>query len=860
MDNRYLNYCRSNSPFYENNNTPDYWDKYTVLTPPDWICLKSGDWVNWSPPEFCEKLQGWKIHISTLVEDAEDVLTSVSEYLINKKVLFKHIATRQELINRNSKSAERASSGKFITIYPNDNKEFDEIVEELNSILKNKNGPYILSDIRLGEAPIYARYGGFLTLNMLDKFGNKIPAIVDKDSNLTSDRRIPVYVSPPDDVERPCTVKVAEEKLYNTQTSTALDNYTGITAIAFSNSGGVYNAISTGAAKENIILKEARPHTGLDRVNRNAFDRLKAEWDNLVTLKDTGITPKPNRYFIAWEHEYIEMENVGSKTLGERAIEIFPFSRKQSTSKFLDEMIDYLDQMVDIVNIIHDHGIVIGDIHPHNFIVSNEGKLKIIDLEDARSLKSYKPGGFNAFGYQPPNNVTAEQQDWWSLSRVMASLFHIARPIEIISPKYWEWSIEWITNKFGHDITSRIKKVEGKFGSYNKELQFSLNSAFDIKPVSNVFTPLEVKSEEFRNSIIDSIDYHSNNFGTIRRPYPGDIEPLKSHSSSLLSPMHGAIGVEAIKYENNKYNDLNTTNAILNAAETSNSNNCGLFYGNSGTALLLHKINNTEESRVLLDNVLQEAMFTKRLDLASGISGAIYSGSIFDGNFGTENQPKVERLLDRISSVIDNGEIDNHIIGSGLFNGLSGVAIAYMSAYITYRREEYIERAVNLIKKEIQDTVIMPGERMYVFDKESGKALPYINGGSAGLLVAISTLLKVSPSHDEIPHHNIPKLIEACRSDVYAFGGLLNGRLGIISALLAIQESGIQLDEDVIPRHVSELNQHIIKNNGYYLLVGDYYLRASLDLGTGLCGLLALSLQLENGGIPWFPGYYLLKF
>lgn len=127
-------------------------------------------------------------------------------------------------------------------------------------------------------------------------------------------------------------------------------------------------------------------------------------------------------------------------------------------------------------------------------------------------------------------------------------------------------------------------------------------------------------------------------------------------------------------------------------------------------------------------------------------------------------------------------------------------------------------------------------------------------------MVAISTLLKVSPSHDEIPHHNIPKLIEACRSDVYAFGGLLNGRLGIISALLAIQESGIQLDEDVIPRHVSELNQHIIKNNGYYLLVGDYYLRASLDLGTGLCGLLALSLQLENGGIPWFPGYYLLKF
>ena len=101
---------------------------------------------------------------------------------------------------------------------------------------------------------------------MLDKFGNKIPAIVDKDSNLTSDRRIPVYVSPPDDVERPCTVKVAEEKLYNIQTSTALDNYTGITAIAFSNSGGVYNAISTGAAKENIILKEARPHTGLDRV------------------------------------------------------------------------------------------------------------------------------------------------------------------------------------------------------------------------------------------------------------------------------------------------------------------------------------------------------------------------------------------------------------------------------------------------------------------------------------------------------------------------------------------------------------------------------------------------------------------
>ena len=93
--------------------------------------------------------------------------------------------------------------------------------------------------------------------------------------------------------------------------------------------------------------------------------------------------------------------------------------------------------------------------------------------------------------------------------------------------------------------------------------------------------------------------------------------------------------------------------------------------------------------------------------------------------------------MDRISSVIDNGEIDNHIIGSGLFNGLSGVAIAYMSAYVTYRREEYIERAVNLLKKKFRIQLSCQESECTFFDKESGKALPYINGGSAGLLVAI---------------------------------------------------------------------------------------------------------------------------
>jgi hypothetical protein len=77
-------------------------------------------------------------------------------------------------LNINNKTMNRASGGKFITIYPRNKNDFKFYIQNLYQILKPFEGPYILSDRRYKDCKVlYYRFGTMQAYNKLDFTGQQ---------------------------------------------------------------------------------------------------------------------------------------------------------------------------------------------------------------------------------------------------------------------------------------------------------------------------------------------------------------------------------------------------------------------------------------------------------------------------------------------------------------------------------------------------------------------------------------------------------------------------------------------------------------------------------------------------------------
>src|SRR5919197_141598 len=106
-------------------------------------------------------------------------------------IAFKFLRSRDIVLLLNSKYADRASSGKFCTIYPIGDGALERTVVDLGAALDGRCGPYILSDVRWRNGPVYLRYGAFTGRYCLDETGDRVLAVVHPDGRLVPDVRKP---------------------------------------------------------------------------------------------------------------------------------------------------------------------------------------------------------------------------------------------------------------------------------------------------------------------------------------------------------------------------------------------------------------------------------------------------------------------------------------------------------------------------------------------------------------------------------------------------------------------------------------------------------------------------------------------
>src|SRR5690606_3737264 len=145
-----------------------------AVIPLDWNITKIGNWYKVLPPVYDMPKQGWKIHISAMPSNCAEIITQVTQICAEKNIPYKFLLDTFVVELSTSKSWTREASGKFITIYPQNEEAFKEQIELFYEQLKDFNGAYILTDKRYKDSKIiYYRYGGIIGEWGLGVYGEK---------------------------------------------------------------------------------------------------------------------------------------------------------------------------------------------------------------------------------------------------------------------------------------------------------------------------------------------------------------------------------------------------------------------------------------------------------------------------------------------------------------------------------------------------------------------------------------------------------------------------------------------------------------------------------------------------------------
>jgi len=120
VDKGYEAFCLVDPMFYDSPTVAQENDVDFALgmseVPPGWSRDELEDWLVYMPAVNEVPNQGWKIHASACLDNAEKILGATWDYCIPRNIPFKFVRSEELLLLANGKYAHRGSSGKFITI------------------------------------------------------------------------------------------------------------------------------------------------------------------------------------------------------------------------------------------------------------------------------------------------------------------------------------------------------------------------------------------------------------------------------------------------------------------------------------------------------------------------------------------------------------------------------------------------------------------------------------------------------------------------------------------------------------------------------------------------------------------------
>jgi tRNA A-37 threonylcarbamoyl transferase component Bud32 len=692
------------------------------------------------------------------------------------------------------------------------------------------DGPYVLGDLRIGNGPLYVRYGAYAEMWCRGDGDEPVLAIEDHQGNLVPDRRGPVFTVP-EWIEVPAILR---PHLDARRTGSGTDfPYRVEEALHFSNGGGVY--LARDRSGDQVVLREARPHAGLDRNRKDAVSRLGREHAALTRLAGLPCVPRVLDYRVVQDHHFLVEEYVEGMTLL-RAIQIrsptlytgsSPVEIAAATGAYRDWALGVLDKVAAALDAVHARGVRFGDLHPANILLRPDGDVVLIDFEFAADLTDETPPGMGAPGFAATDGLTGAAVDLYALSCLRVFAFMMLTPLIDLDPA-----------KVGTlvDEACRANAMPPDFGVQLIRAQGFPVTGPGRDAAAEMFTSDSSSWPRIRDSLVAGI-YASATPERPDRLFPGSPAQFRTGGFDIA---YGAAGVLLALHRVGATVPTEYLTWLVTAVERARVRPAsGLYNGPHGVAAVLDALGRRDEALGVLD-------------LARGFDRLPASDTLHAGNAGralnllhfarvTNNDALRGAALDigaHMASRLTRGV--DWPSGHGLLRGPSGPALLFIHLYEETRAERYLDLARQALERDLDQGATLADES---FQLHVGtRNLAYLDGGSGGVALVLREYLRRRP--DPGWERILTGIRRSCTTPFVYQPGLFMGRAGFMAILAGLGE---EADRPALREHVRALAWHALLRDGNLVFPGDQLMRHSMDLATGSAGiLLALHAVFEE--------------
>ncbi|MEU2353952.1 class IV lanthionine synthetase LanL [Streptomyces misionensis] len=352
-------------------------------------------WSYLNDPRMPAMEHGWKLHVSARPGDLDAVIRLVLPVLSRHVCHAKFARDPQTLRRLNSGVVSAGAVGKAVTVYPLAGTVV-EVARELAAVLRDREGPQIVSDRRVDpRAPVYYRYGPFTGDYRTGRAGRLESVMTGPDGQVFDGLAVGRYRCPPWAVD-----PFASGREHGAEPSApglGGGRYRVTAGIARAARGNVYRAVDRTLGRP-VVVKQARAFVGEDESGTDARHRLRNERGVLTALDGVTGVPRALDYFAHQSNEYLVMSSCGDRDLRREVLRNGPY--RDDDTRPARALSVLATRLLRVLDAIHGRNVVVRDLKPDNVVLDDSGHCHVIDF-GISELDGAGPGGATP-GYSEP--------------------------------------------------------------------------------------------------------------------------------------------------------------------------------------------------------------------------------------------------------------------------------------------------------------------------------------------------------------------------------------------------------------------------------------------------------------------------
>lgn len=787
-------FCLADPVFFERPElVADEADRFPVarLAPPrGWQRTESGWFIRLWPGPAELPPQTWLVHVAVRLAEIGQGAEIVWGYCAERGIPFRFVRSATTARYLNGDEADRFGGGKVITIYAADDEVLTTVLTELPELLEGMTGPRVLGTLVHGDGPLQVSHAAVGATEAVFRV--------------------------PDGVSLPPVLAPRRGR------EPGAFPYRVLRALKLGNRGGTYLAETRGTGTK-VVLKEARPHLGLDRRGRDAVARLAAERRSLARLAGLACVARERAHRVVSGHHFVEQEYVEGTSLFAFFLHgplSLPEHSARETGRHTAWALARLAEIERALSDIRSHGLRLGELNPKNIIVRPEGRIVIVDLESATELGDDRAPAHGDPGFTVPPGLTAEQAHRYLVSRLCLALF---MPFWHVDPVKVPTLAAAVQRHFPIPRALHDEIVSGLIPG-GRSGDDDAGALFAAEPPR--WSPI-------RDALVHGIHLTATPDRTDRL-FPAT--PSGPRTLGGYSLDHGAAGVLYALHQAGAEIPDGYVRWLIDAVRRDDDPLPGLYDGLHGVAYTLDLLGHREEALAIVDRCEQHER-TTAANLAGGRAGIALNLLYFAAVTGDRRfEDRAVQLANSLDPVPGGHE------GIGLLHGPAGIAALLCRLHELTGDTRYLDRAERALLPDLARCTTTDGS---VLLEHPTTKLPYLHGGSWGLAFVLPHLLAYRP--DEALSALLTGIRRTCELIYVHHPGLLRGRAGGIATLAGFADPA---DSPALFTQIRRLAWHARSHRGALAFDGPWMPRLSMDLATGSAGvLLALAAVFEGASV-----------